>query len=195
LVCERVFHGAEGWENVKEDIYQKITNQIVEALGKGIRPWVRPSSSEHAAGPITRPLRHNLEPFNGINVILLWGEAMEKGYENPVWMSFKQAKDLGGSVRKGGHGTMVVFADKLTKKDETTDEEKVIPILKSCTSFNVEQIDGLPERFYTRAAPVQNAVERDATAEAFLKPKRGHSAWRQQGFLCPVPRLYSNAPN
>jgi antirestriction protein ArdC len=49
-------------------------------------------------------------------VILLWGEAMEKGYENPVWMSFKQAKDLGGSVRKGEHGTMVVFADKFTKK-------------------------------------------------------------------------------
>lgn len=47
----------------KQDIYTRITNQIVSHLEKGVRPWVRPWNAEHAAGRITRPLRHNGKPY------------------------------------------------------------------------------------------------------------------------------------
>ena len=56
----------------KQDIYTRITNQIVSHLEKGVRPWVRPWNAEHAAGRITRPLRHNGKPYSGINVLSLW---------------------------------------------------------------------------------------------------------------------------
>ena len=59
---------------------------------------------------ITRPLRGNGIPYQGINVLMLWGAAMEKGYSAPIWMTFKQALALGGAVRKGEHGSLVVYA-------------------------------------------------------------------------------------
>jgi hypothetical protein len=62
----------------KQDIYTRITNQIVSHLEKGVRPWVRPWNAERAAGRITRPLRHNGKPYSGINVLSLWASAMAK---------------------------------------------------------------------------------------------------------------------
>ena len=75
----------------KQDIYTRITNQIVSHLEKGVRPWVRPWNAEHAAGRITRPLRHNGKPYSGINVLSLWASAMAQNFAAPIWMTFKQA--------------------------------------------------------------------------------------------------------
>jgi antirestriction protein ArdC len=72
---------------VKSDIYQRVTDQIVASLETGIRPWMKPWSGEHAAGRITRPLRGNGIPYQGINVLMLWGAAIEKGYSAPIWMN------------------------------------------------------------------------------------------------------------
>src|SRR6266540_3451455 len=83
----------------KQDIYTRITNQIVSHLEKGVRPWVRPWNAEHAAGRITRPLRHNGKPYSG---------------------------------------------------------------------FNVEQIEGLPEVYYAKAAPNPDPVARIDHAEQFF---------------------------
>ena len=63
---------------MKADIYQRITDQIVCELEKGVRPWLKPWNAEHAAGRITRPLRGNGIPYKGINVLMLWSAAMEK---------------------------------------------------------------------------------------------------------------------
>src|SRR5712672_3643022 len=76
---------------MKTDIYQRITDQIVCELEKGVRPWMKPWNAEHGAGRITRPLRGNGIPYQGINVLMLWSAAMDKGYAAPVWMTFKQA--------------------------------------------------------------------------------------------------------
>jgi N-terminal domain of anti-restriction factor ArdC len=57
------------------DIYTRVTNRIVEQLEQGIRPWMQPWNAEHAAGRITRPLRHNGEPYKGINILQLWASA------------------------------------------------------------------------------------------------------------------------
>jgi antirestriction protein ArdC len=157
----------------KQDIYTRITDRIVAALEDGVRPWHQPWNAAHAAGKITRPLRHNGQPYAGINVIMLWSEAVAAGYSAPIWMTFRQAKELGGQVRKGEHGTTVVYAStfKKTEADQETGEEiaRDIPFMKGYTVFNVEQIDGLPAHYYAHEIePVLEPVQRDARAEAFF---------------------------
>ncbi len=60
--------------------------------------------ADNTEGRIIRPLRHNGERYNGINVLLLWSSALEQGFSNPEWMTFRQANELGAHVRKGEHG-------------------------------------------------------------------------------------------
>ena len=157
---------------MKTDVYQKITDQIVSELEKGVRPWLKPWNAEHAAGRITRPLRGNGVPYQGINVLMLWSAAMEKGYAAPVWMTFKQATELKATVRKGERGCLVVYADKIirTETDAATgeDAERTIPFMKGYTVFNVEQIDGLPEHYYAKPAPRVDTIERIERAERFF---------------------------
>jgi antirestriction protein ArdC len=83
-----------------------------------VRPWTKPWNAEHAAGRITRPLRANGIPYRGINVVLLWMTAMERGYASPLWLTYGQAQELGGQVRKGETGTLVVFAGKITRMEQ-----------------------------------------------------------------------------
>jgi antirestriction protein ArdC len=102
---------------MRTDVYQKITDQIVAALEKDVRPWHQPWKAEHSAGRITRPLRGNGIPYQGINVLMLWSAAIEKGYVAPIWMTFKQALELKANVRKGEHGSLVVYADKIIRTE------------------------------------------------------------------------------
>jgi len=156
------------------DVYARVTNKIIAELEKGERPWLKPWNAEHAAGKITRPLRHNGLPYSGINILMLWGEAEEKGYSAPIWMTFKQAQELGGNVRKGEHGSLVVYANTMTKtehNEETNeDEEHKIPFMKGYTVFNVEQIDNLPAHYYATAqAPQIDPTQRLDHAEQFFR--------------------------
>ncbi len=156
----------------KQDIYTRITNQIVGHLEKGVRPWVRPWNAEHAAGRITRPLRHNGKPYGGINVLSLWASAMAHNFAAPIWMTFKQASELDAHIRKGEKGSLVVYADSITRKetDEKTGDEidREIPFLKGYTVFNVEQIEGLQEVYYAKAAPTLDPLARIEHAEEFF---------------------------
>jgi antirestriction protein ArdC len=86
----------------RSDIYQRITDALVQQLEQGTRPWMKPWSAEHLAGRITRPLRHNGKPYRGINVLMLWLTAVERGYSAPIWMTFKPG--LFSSVILAGHG-------------------------------------------------------------------------------------------
>lgn len=148
------------------DIYTRITEKIVTDLEKGVQPW----RSGNAAGRVTRPLRHNGLPYSGLNVLLLWSEAVARGYTLPIWMTFKQSIQLEGAVRKGETGTMVVFASRFTKTEigaagEEFDRE--IAFLKAYTTFNVAQIDGLPDHYYQRPEPLADPLERIEHAERF----------------------------
>ena len=105
----------------KQGIYTRITNQIVSHLERGVRPWVKPWDAEHAARRITRPLRHNGKPYSGINVLSLWASAMAQKFSAPIWMTFKQATELDGHIRKGEKRSLVVYADSITRTE--TDEE------------------------------------------------------------------------
>ena len=157
---------------MKTDIYEQITAKIITQLEQGVRPWMLPWSAGHPAGTISRPLRCNGQPYNGINILMLWGCAMERGYAAPIWMTFKQAQDLGGHVRKGEKGSMVVYANSMTRtetNEKGEDEERSIPFLKGYTVFNVEQIKGLPAHFIAPlAAPLEESA-RDAKAEGFFR--------------------------
>ncbi len=157
---------------MKADIYERITAAIVAELEKGVRPWMKPWSAEHAAGRITRPLRHNGTPYNGINVVMLWSAAAAQGFAAPIWMTFRQAQELGAHVRKGEKGNLVVFASKITRTetDEGTgaEQERDIPFLKGYTVFNVEQIEGLPAHFHAMAEPQLDPVQRIAQADGFF---------------------------
>ena len=139
-----------------KDIYSRITNKIIADLEQGVRPWLKPWSAGHAAGRISRPLRHNGVPYQGINVVMLWSAATAKGYACPLWLTFKQALELGGAVRKGETGELVVYANRITRTetdDRREETEREISFLKGYTVFNAEQCDGLPERFSTPAEP------------------------------------------
>ncbi|WP_316213891.1 MULTISPECIES: ArdC family protein [unclassified Bradyrhizobium] len=157
---------------MRTDVYQKITDQIVRELEKGVRPWHQPWNVEHAAGRITRPLRGNGISYQGINVLMLWSAAIEKGYTAPIWMTFKQAKELGAHVRKGEEGSLVVYADKIIRSEtdaETGEEaERAIPFMKGYTVFNVEQIEGLPAHYYAQPPERTEPVQRIARADAFF---------------------------
>lgn len=157
---------------MRDDVYTRITNTIIEQLEQGERPWFKPWNAEHAAGRITRPLRANGIPYRGINVLSLWVEAETRGYTAPIWVTFNQAVELKAHVRKGERGVPVVFASKTTRTetDASTGEasERDIPFLKGYTVFNVEQVEGLPPQFYATAAPQIDPVQRIAHAEAFF---------------------------
>src|SRR5271154_940368 len=157
---------------MRTDVYQKITDQIVAELERGVRPWLKPWSAGNGKGRIVRPLRANGIPYRGINVLMLWSEAIEKSYASPIWMTFKQALELKANVRKGEHGSLVVYADKIirTETDGESGEEaeRAIPFMKGYTVFNVEQIEGLPEHYYGKPAPRTETVQRIERAESFF---------------------------
>ncbi|WP_454659137.1 ArdC family protein [Bosea beijingensis] len=153
------------------DIYARITERIVADLEKGVRPWIRPWSTANITGRITRPLRHNGEPYTGMNVLLLWSEGMERGFASSTWMTFKQAVESGGHVRKGESGSTVIYASRFTKTETDAhggEVERDIPFLKAYSVFNVDQIEGLPELFYRPPSPVLDPIERIEHADRFF---------------------------
>lgn len=156
----------------RPDVYSRITDKIIADLEQGVRPWLKPWNAEHAAGKITRPLRHNGIPYKGINVIMLWSAAMTKGYACPIWLTFKQALELGGNVRKGETGELVVYANSITRtetdaKGEETERE--IPFLKGYTVFNAEQCEGLPAHYTAKAEPpALTPMQRIEAADRFF---------------------------
>ena len=160
---------------MKTDLYQSVTDRIVSSLEQGVRPWMKPWNAEHAAGRITRPLRANGIAYQGINVLVLWSEAITKGYSAPIWMTFRQALELNAHVRKGERGSTVVYASTITRngRDEAGEEsEQSIPFLKSYTVFNVEQIEDLPPQYHAVAEPRLDPVQRIERADAFFAATR-----------------------
>jgi hypothetical protein len=135
----------------------------------GLQQQLQPASEEGK--------RHNGVAYRGVNVIALWMQAMAEGYAAPVWMTFRQAINLGGCVRKGEKGSLTVYADSITRTetDEQTGEEnpQKIHYMKGYTVFNVEQIDGLPAHYYARPAPRTSTIQRIERAESFFAATRG----------------------
>jgi antirestriction protein ArdC len=155
---------------MKRDLYAEVSARIVAELESGAAPWVKPWAA--TAGMNTPCNAVTNRPYSGCNVVLLW-MAQAAGYRTPRFLTFKQALELGGHVRKGEHGTKVYFVKQLAVQDrERPDDEaatRVIPMLREYTVFNVDQCESLPERV-TAPSTVKprNRDERDATIDEFL---------------------------
>jgi len=141
------------------DLYQEITNTIVAQLEAGTVPWVKPWRDK--GGMVEAGLPYNAvtkRQYNGINVPILWGTGGAKGYAGGGWLTFNQARKAGGMVRKGERGTMIVFAQQVTRENDDG-KTRSFPILKSFTVFHVSQCDGLPDD--VNAIPETPKVEPD----------------------------------
>jgi len=153
----------------RKDLYTRVTDKIIAQLEQGVRPWAQPWEGGKTGA---RPLRHNAIPYSGINVLMLWASAMDRGFETPFWMTFNQAGEYGAHVRKGEKGSLVVFANTITKTehDEKTgeDQERNIPFLKGYTVFNADQIEGLPQHYYAKPPPKRGPMQRLAHADAYI---------------------------
>jgi antirestriction protein ArdC len=166
----------------RPSIYQTVTEHIISRLKAGVIPWEKPwKTPRYAGGPFPRNF-YTGKPYRGINVLLLWSSE----YSSPFWLTFKQAQALKGSVRKGEHGTPIVFYKQLpehaTKDEEATSEDQRAPfVLCHYTVFNVEQCDSLtlPEISQPAIAP---EIGEDELCESIV------TGWENR------PALYLNSP-
>lgn len=125
--------------------YDRVAAILVERMEKGQVPWRMPWS--HVNGGMAKNLLSG-KAYRGINAILL----PATGFDRPYFLTFNQAKSLGGSVRKGEHGFPVVFFKWLQVGDakkpvpQGQADGKRIPLLRFYTVFNVAQCEGLKHR-------------------------------------------------
>ena len=135
------------------DLYQSVTDRIIEALEAGTPPWICPWG-DHGMLPSNLSTG---KTYRGVNVLMLTIEAMSQGYFDSRWVTLRQANELGARVRKGEHGTQVVFwkMKEAEGVDEQSDDERprVIPILRSYIVFNTAQLEFVPERFELHDTP------------------------------------------
>ena len=126
---------------MRRDLYPEVSTRIIAELERGAAPWVRPWPA--TAGMNTPCNAVTNRPYSGCNVILLW-MARTAGYRAPRFLTFKQASELGGHVRKGERGTKVYFVKQLQVRDKDSDDEtamRVVPMLREYVVFNVEQCE------------------------------------------------------
>jgi len=178
----------------RESLYREVTDKIITDLEGGIVPWVQPWGRVgiDAALAMPRNARTN-RAYSGINILLLWSAVIKGGYDAQSWLTFKQALELGGSVRRGEKGWTVCFADSFVPKDEKErarqqgDDPQPLSFLKRYTIFNIAQCDGLPEHFYQSAPPVP---EREIVphAEALISAT-GASFEIGGEIACYIPRV------
>ena len=149
----------------RTDLYSEITHKIIAQLEAGRVPWVQPWGTAAARASLSMPQNASTgRTYSGINVLLLWGAVIERGFSGQSWLTFRQALSLGGNVRKGERGTTVVYADRFVPEDEkrrareTGEDAQAIPFLKRFTVFNTDQCENLPEDVAIAAPPVPTGL-------------------------------------
>ncbi|EJK0526203.1 DUF1738 domain-containing protein, partial [Salmonella enterica] len=156
----------------QQDLFQTVTDKIITALENGTTPWRKAWQTGKEGLPANAITGRN---YSGINVMLLWIDAANKGYHSNRWLTFKQALDAGGNVRKGERSTLVTLFKPFQKKAKDDsgqpvfDEDGEMVMQDRCfmTSFhlfNVEQCENLPDNLYPEI-PVLPDLDRIARAE------------------------------
>ena len=169
------------------DLYSEVTARILSQMQAGNVPWVKTwklTGSKMSRFPVNAATNR---PYSGVNVLLLWLGA-ESG--TPRYLTFKQALDCGGHVRKGEHGSKVYFFKQLTVKDKKSGEDKNVPLLREYTVFHVSQCDGLPDHVVNGPEPAKplNQDDRELLADEFIKAT-GADFREGTGVPCYVPAL------
>lgn len=159
----------------RANLYEEVTNKIIAELEAGRVPWVQPWGHVGATSPALPRNALTGRCYSGVNVLILWGSELERNWPSQSWLTFRQAIEAGGSVRKGERGTTVVYADRFVPHDrkeeslrgsgspdrtenaraaETGGDARAIPFLKRFTVFNVAQCDGLRAGLAADPAPL-----------------------------------------
>ena len=157
-----------------DKVYEIVTQNILDALDKGVAPWRIPWKKS-AGGSLPRSMSTR-KPYRGINVFLLGLQGMAQGYQSQWWGTYKHITELGGQVRRGEKGTLVIFWGSNVKKDKLDKNGKPEKyfMLRYYNVFNAEQADGLPERFYPTAEeqvaidPSEAQAAAQALADTYL---------------------------
>ncbi len=133
----------------KRDLRQEVTEQIIRALEHGTAPWQKPWQ----AGALEMPFNPvSGKPYRGGNVVQLMVVASSHGYDDPRWLTYRQAHENGWQVRRGEKGTQVEFwqfPNSVPKSDgeskgEPAKSERDSFVYRAYTVFNAMQIDGMP---------------------------------------------------
>lgn len=136
------------------DVHQTITDNIIAAIEAGETttgmPWV-------SAGGLPVKLSDGT-PYQGVNVLHLWAVAALRGYRSAQWGGFATWRRQGGCVRRGEKGTVVIYAGRVEREDETSGETSLRSFARSFTVFNRDQIDGLDAEAAPDAAPAPDAT-------------------------------------
>lgn len=147
-------------EAPRANLYDEVTNRIIAELEGGRIPWVQPWGNSGTATPGLPRNAVTGRAYSGVNVLILWGVLFEHDYASQGWLTFKQARDAGGCVKKGEHGVTVVYADRFTPEAEkerarqSGDDAKSVPFLKRFTVFNLAQCEGLRPGLAPEPAPL-----------------------------------------
>lgn len=182
------------------NIYDEVTQRIIAELEAGTVPWVRPWSKA-ATGASGLPVNATTgRAYSGINVLILWGAVIAADYPSQGWLTYRQALDAGGAIRKGEKGTGIVYADRFvpdaekTRAAEQGGDAKAVPFLKRFTVFNVAQCDGLPEGFTQTPPPVPER-ETLPRAEAVITASGvGFRLGGDNAFYAPGPDVVQMPP-
>ncbi|MBA3517433.1 MAG: DUF1738 domain-containing protein [Rhizobiales bacterium] len=149
----------------RTNLYDEITTSIIAELEAGRLPWVQPWGSSGVSAPLSMPKNAATgRGYSGINILILRGAVVARGYSCQSWLTFRQALSLGGNVRKGERGTTVVYAHRFVPGDERQrareagDDAKSIPFLKRFTVFSTDQCEGLPEDLVTAPPPIPEGL-------------------------------------
>lgn len=150
------------------DLYQNVTDRILAKLEAGVAPWVQSWTTRGSGVPMNAVTNR---PYSGINILLYW-ISQDKGYAAPRFLTFNQAKQAGGFVKKGEKGMPLYFFKKIPGTDKVTGDKKDFMLLREYTVFNVDQCEGLSDAIrlgrHHDVAP-KNKEEREADADAFIK--------------------------
>ena len=146
----------------KRDIHAEITANVIAVMESTGANWIKEwTGSGLPSNPFTKA------SYSGINVLQLAAVAHLKGYSQQKWGTYKQISEKGGQVKKGEKGTPVVFYKTLKIEETKTDKEKMIPLMRNFTVFNIEQVDGLDEKYFEAAEKFENdSIEE---IESFIK--------------------------
>jgi antirestriction protein ArdC len=144
----------------RANLYEEVTARIARELEAGRFPWVQPWGRSGGIAPGLPRNALTARPYSGVNILILWGAVIERGWLSQSWLTFRQAQEAGGCVRKGEHGVSVVYADRFTPEAEKEraqrdgDDARAVPFLKRFTVFNVAQCEGLRAGLASDPAPL-----------------------------------------
>lgn len=124
------------------DVYQMVTDRILELLDQGVAPWRHPIKRRAGEDGFPKSFATG-RAYRGINVFLLAATTWFKGYGTNYWLTFNQANKHGGKVRKGEKATLVVFWKQHAMKDRETGEDIEVPVLRHYNVFNADQVEGI----------------------------------------------------